>query len=365
MFGSNSSSSSSSSLPSASTPFSLSNPPSHTPLPKVLLNPPQTYTTLCLLTSISSSKVSKTGKAFKELSITYPSLSSPPTLRLFGSAYSSCSNLKPGDILILKDCKIDMLNGKHSLMTFKDTGINKLGTETHLKYCSTCGWCGTGSCIKCIRKNLSKTVDTKKLPAAKMNQNTQLQQFKNEGRQMTYHSVKPVAVEVKSKGDILGALLKKKKTQQVPKGNQRIKGLINEGDKFDGSVRVPQSSKIAVERVRTGNNFKKVNPMDVLERQREVKKLIGLNKKSGLNNYASVKNVAQKTKVNRSKSEFEDMFGGDVKDLKIVKGKKSRNEGAASDLKMLRAKEKIDGLVGREERERKKKEKEVRRRHNT
>lgn len=130
------------------------------------------------------------------------------------------------------------------------------------------------------------------------------------------------------------------------------------------AVRVPQSSKIAVERVRTGNNFKKVNPMDVLERQREVKKLIGLNKKSGLNNNASVKNVAQITKVNRSKSEFEDMFGGGVKDLEIVRGKKSRNEGAASDLKMLRAKEKIDGLVGREERERKKKEKEVRRRRN-
>ncbi|GMH87198.1 hypothetical protein TrVE_jg6901 [Triparma verrucosa] len=335
--------------PAPSTPFSLRHPPSHTPLPKVLLDAPQNFTTICLLSSISSSKVSKTGKAYKELTISYPSLPSAPTLRLFGSAYSSSSNLKPGHILLLKDCKVDMLNGRHSLMTFKDTSVRTLGSETILKFCS-CGWTGTGSCIKCLRKNIQndKSVKVsegnKALAAKKKQSGAKFQQMRGENNMTYYSAVKqPVVTVVKEKSDVLGALLKRTKTKQVSQLKSRTKGLINEGDRFDGSVLVPQSSKVAVQVVRS-SKFKKTNPLDILEKQRQLKNIINLNRKHG------PKNPSPAPPSSSSLSSFASLFGSGAtaSSLSTVRTLKSSNASSASDLALLAAKEKLQKLESSE-----------------
>ena len=84
------------------TPFSLKPVPSHTPFPTCLLNL-DASPTIALITAVSGSKTTKSNKAYKQLTLSYPGLFKPSALRMFNQAYNSASSLKPGLILLLQE----------------------------------------------------------------------------------------------------------------------------------------------------------------------------------------------------------------------------------------------------------------------
>ena len=224
------------------------------------------------------------------MNLSYPNLLKPSTLRLFNDAYSNSSALKPGSIVMLRDYKID--KDKSNLMAFMSDSVSVLGPELKLKWCK-CGYTGSLNCPKCNgssqKSSALRPVDGNALRGGK-----KLAPAKN-GKYAAFNapSLRNTVVHMQGgkmlpappprpppkkafNNDILGSVLQKHKGVKRPHSSSyssapsRRYGPIvrGEDDRYDGSVRVPQSKRPSFTSHKAYEK-KRPDARDILEKQRQ------------------------------------------------------------------------------------------------